>query len=46
MIVIHPAAQQELIEAAAYYEEHLTGLGSEYSRDSLISCITGRRMSG
>ena len=30
MIVIHPAAQQELIEAAAYYEEQLTGLGTEY----------------
>jgi len=30
MIVIHPAAQQELIDAAAYYEEQLTGLGTEY----------------
>lgn len=29
MIIFHPAAQQELMEAAAYYEEQLTDLGFE-----------------
>lgn len=30
MIVFHPKAQQELVEAAAYYEEQLTNLGDEF----------------
>jgi toxin ParE1/3/4 len=29
-IVFHPLAEQELIDAAAYYEEQKLGLGSEY----------------
>ena len=29
-IIFHPSAQQELIEAAAYYEEQTSGLGLEY----------------
>lgn len=30
MIVFHPKAQQELVEAAAYYEEQLISLGDEF----------------
>lgn len=30
MIIFHPIAQQELIEAAAHYEEQLTDLGVEF----------------
>jgi len=29
MIIFHPAAQQELLEAATYYEEQLNDLGVE-----------------
>jgi plasmid stabilization system protein ParE len=28
--VFHPLAEQELVDAAAYYEEQKTGLGLEY----------------
>lgn len=30
MIIFHPSAQQELIEAAAFYEEQLVELGEEF----------------
>lgn len=30
MIVFHPLAQQELVEAAAYYEAELTDLGQDF----------------
>ncbi len=29
-VVFHPLAEQELIDAAAYYEEQKPGLGLEY----------------
>ena len=30
MIIFHPQAQQELLEAAAFYEEQLNDLGTEF----------------
>lgn len=30
MIIFHPQAQQELLEAAAFYEEQLIDLGTEF----------------
>ena len=29
----HPAAEQEFLEAAAYYERNVTGLGERFGRE-------------